>query len=133
MGTKIYETRHWHPNYLGPIAIHAAKRRNVGEINALLSDPVWQAALRHLVGVNPRTLSSRPIDIDDLPFGAIVSKGYLAKVIKTDLLTNLDFPDGRFDIFGDYSPGRFAWKIENLHRIEPIDCIGRQKFFSVDI
>src|SRR4051812_9487948 len=31
--------------------------------------------------------------------------------------------------FGDYSPSRFAWKLENVIRLkQPIPCVGRQFF-----
>ncbi len=132
IGVKIFETRHWDTKYRGPIAIHAAKRRRVGEINAMLADPRWQHALRDLVGLHPRGWDF-PVTIDDLPYGAIVSTGMLVETRPTDTMTGEEWPSGHFDIFGDYSPGRFAWKIEDVNRIEPIYCNGCQSFFQVDI
>ncbi len=133
LGAKIFETRHWDTKYRGPIAIHAAQRLRIGEINRLLQDERWQRALNMLVGVSPRGQGQRPVEIRDIPFGAIVCTAMLTDVIPTENMTGKEWPSGHFDIFGDYSPGRFAWKIEDVNRIEPIYCKGSQSFFQVDI
>lgn len=35
--------------------------------------------------------------------------------------------------FGDFSPGRYAWKLENVRAIDPFPVKGRQGLFEVEI
>ncbi len=35
--------------------------------------------------------------------------------------------------FGDFSPGRYAWKLENVRAIEPFPVKGRQGLFEVEL
>jgi hypothetical protein len=48
------------------------------------------------------------------------------------ILEQLDLPEEPELSFGDYAPGRFAWKLENPRRFEtPIPFRGRQQLFDV--
>lgn len=35
------------------------------------------------------------------------------------------------ELFGDYSPGRWAWKLENIRAIKPLPAQGRQRLWDV--
>lgn len=35
--------------------------------------------------------------------------------------------------FGDFSPGRYAWKLENVRTIEPFPVKGCQGLFEVEV
>src|SRR6185437_11126448 len=43
IGAKRIETRHWHTHYRGPLAIHAAKRKDKDSLALCLSQPFLSA------------------------------------------------------------------------------------------
>ena len=131
-GAKQWETRSWATSYRGPLAIHAAKagiskselrsqlaRVDIqGGLAPLVNDPLEIRAVMHWVGVT----------IADLPFGAIIAVVQLIDCKLTDSLTideiGLDWP------FGDFSAGRYAWRLEQVRRITPIPYRGAMGFFN---
>lgn len=72
LGSKTIETRHWSTNYRGPLAIHAAKRRNIGELDDLWRDARWRGALFPLICVEGEGGRASRFQYS-LPFGAIVA------------------------------------------------------------
>ena len=36
-------------------------------------------------------------------------------------------------LFGDFTPGRYTWKLENVRAIEPFPVTGRQGLFEVEV
>jgi activating signal cointegrator 1 len=131
-GAKTIETRSWSTRYRGPIAIHAAKRRNIDELIHHLSMWTFQGGLAPLVG-KPLDLTGRSwpgVKHGHLPFGAIVAVAELYEVHRTDDLSlgiiDTDRP------FGDFRLGRFAWMLRNVQALEePIPWRGSQGFFEV--
>jgi hypothetical protein len=141
LGAKTIETRSWATSYRGPLAIHAAKRRNKEELiyHSCCSD--WEAVFHDLLSkseLRRRTLLC-------LPFGAIVATCYLVDCRPTGSFTNGDldvpqFPKGTNIIpghfwtergMGDFSLGRFGWVLENIKALpEPIPCKGMQGLFE---
>jgi len=122
VGAKTYETRHWTTNHRGPLAIHAAKFR-IPDLARLLWQDEFAAALKCLAPncaiVTPRFL----------PFGAIVATCELVDCARVENV----FP-GAETIFGDYTPGRFAWQLARVKRLPtPIPWKGRQGFFEVAV
>lgn len=129
IGEKRYETRSWQTPYRGPLAIHAAKgvapiggEKAFAELcenwegNGVDGDfgPFGQA----LFVRGPYALP------ENLPRGAVVAIAELVDVLPTDSLLMRDLADGRDNhaavsehAFGDYSAGRFAWKLENVQRL----------------
>lgn len=109
---KGYETRSWRTKYRGELLIHAAKSfpryaRQFAEEEVALG-----------------RIPSR------LPFGGIVCK--------VELLDCLPTEEASLEIsalerhYGDYSPGRFAWKLKLLRVFEePIPYRGAQGLFYV--
>ncbi len=114
VGAKRYETRSWATDYRGPLVIHAAKRPpKLQEINPWIVD----ALLAH--GYE---------SIDHLPLGAALCVVDLVDVVPADLVAK-QLQAARADelLFGNYAPGRFAWKLENVRRFpEPVPARGRQ-------
>ena len=116
IGAKKIETRSWNTNYRGPLAIHAAK-----------CFPKWAEALCHdepfrLALLNAGVKSTSKYD---LPLGAIVATCELVATIQTGAaqaaysLTDYEIA------FGDYSPGRWAWRLVNVQKLsEPIPAKG---------
>lgn len=111
-GAKLHETRHWATNYRGPIAIHAAKTRDVAGAPDELCASVLGKYWTH-----------------ELPRGVVVAVGRLthcrpAETV-ADHLTRADRAAGNF------AHGRFAWRVEDLRALaEPIPLVGRQGLFN---
>lgn len=101
IGAKIYETR---PSpaptrFLGQrIAIHAAARRSFTNLSHGVLDDITQA-----FGNDDWKRS--------LPRGTVVCTAIIAEAIPVDMVPH--------DSFGDYSPGRWAWRLEDVRAIEP--------------
>ena len=114
---KANETRSWRfPIGLQgqTIAIHAAKRP------APVLDPVVEAAVRLVLGDHWRR---------ELPRGAVVATATLAACVRSEDAA----PDELEALFGNYDPGRFAWRLENVAALEPFAVSGRQGWFKVAI
>jgi hypothetical protein len=142
IGAKTFETRGWSTTYRGPLLIHAAQRNPCDhrDTHALLYRTPFYDALQ-------------PIQWR-LPLGAIVGIVDLVECFRvtqnvndpTPYLYSLDGDcrDTHFGeddeplpglpeiAFGDFSVGRYAWKLENpRHFAQEIPCRGRQKIFNV--
>jgi hypothetical protein len=114
LGLKHHETRSWrYPARLEGqrLVIHAAKRRpTLAEVGPLLEAEV-------LFGHH------------HLPLGAYLCHGRLAGCYPTEEREPKGEPDR---LAGDWSPGRFAWALEDIQPLEkPIPALGRQSLWSV--
>lgn len=132
--SKKIETRGWYTNYRGPLVIHAAK--------------TFPKFARDLCGDDPFTfelVKGGYMGPDTLPLGAVVAYGNLAEccLIKEDglyrLIPGLKDPPKWFEplpaepeiSFGDYTPGRFAWILEEVQMLpEPIPAKGHQGLWN---
>lgn len=116
LGHKTIETRSRRINYRGPLAIHAANKLIVPD------DPEFKEALIEF-NINP----------DELPCGAIVGVCDLVncfQIQKGDTFYILKAEE----LFGDWTPGRFAWVTCNMRKLEnPIPCRGRQGLFECEV
>jgi activating signal cointegrator 1 len=111
-GVKRHETRHWSTAYRGPIAIHAAKTLDVAGSPDLLC--------QHVFG---------PFWTKTLPAGVVVAIGDLTACEPTERVADHITPADR--AAGNFTRGRFAWRIENVRRLaDPIPLIGRQGLFN---
>lgn len=113
-GLKTYETRDWTTSYRGLLAIHAAMRESDDRVlNYLTPEQRSQ-----LPGVMPR--------------GAMLCIVRLVDIVPTGILTvDETFEDSLEFSLGDYSPGRFAWKLELVQVFEqPIPAVGKQGLFN---
>ncbi len=123
-GAKKWETRHWRTSYRGKLLICAAKRKHIGELLHLLADQRFQRGLAPLVKE-----FWAGVGICDLNFGKAV-----VIVDLTDCRPTYDMTPEEIgtDVpFGDFSTGRYGWKLENLRVIEPFPVKGSQGFFNV--
>lgn len=129
-GVKTIETRGWATGYLGPLAIHAAKRWTAEELY------FWQLHIENPVHVEDRN-AFRKIGVlnhKDLPLGCIVATCELYACLSTSGDT-VDAPGhvcapNEID-WGNFEPGRFAWFLRNIKPLHlPIPCVGRQGFFD---
>lgn len=116
IGAKRIETRSWPCSYVGPLAIHAAKKMN-RELLDLALTPPFSTCLRD-AGLLP----------SDLPLGGVVAICRLSGCKRTDKVQ----PDEPERSFGDYSAGRFAWLLDDITALtQPVPWKGSQGFFEV--
>ncbi len=128
IGAKRYETRSWAPprRMIGQrIAIHAAKRTS--ELRDLAEDDdLWTPLAAHYF--EPKAL----------PLGAVIGTAILRGAYEMINGTRAVSVAGEIreiphDPFGDYSPGRWAWRFTDVERVEPpVPTRGEQGFFSWD-
>jgi hypothetical protein len=127
---KRFETRSWATQYRGPLAIHAAKRWEADQRQAAEERPIRPAL--EAAGIAP----------GQLPLGAIVAFARLVEVSRVNedgtLLEAIDsdvcYPTPRSPEadFGNFMPGRCAWRLQNVVRlVRPIACRGDQGLWHV--
>lgn len=111
-GHKTFETRSWSTNYRGPLLICAAKKWNRD----------LQASAEALQQINN-------IVLPEIPLG----KG-LAIVDLVDCLfidpTIVRSISKKEKSLGDWRIWRYAWKFENIQKIQPINVRGQQGLFD---
>lgn len=131
LGEKRIETRSWKTSYRGELLIHAGKK-----IEKRLCDrePFWS------------TLHSHGIDsFEKIPNGAIIAKCNLVDCVKIKLEDSfLSMPRATLEneklvcaneyYFGDYTPGRYAWILENVEMLdEPIQAKGQLNLWNYKV
>lgn len=122
-GVKEYETRSWRTLYRGPIAIHAGKRM-FSEIDRIAFHPVVYLVSKALRD-RPERMAQR---------GAIIAVAKLVACVPTGPCG----PAGPLivaaneRVCGDFSEGRWAWKMEDVWPIWPgIGCDGHQGLWTL--
>jgi activating signal cointegrator 1 len=117
IGWKTNETRGWSTTWRGLIAIHAARERSrsVMDVDEKARELLAQAAFSiNLLPAFPR--------------GAIVAVARLVNVVHVEHVGPISDLERAF---GDYGPGRFAWRLEDIKALEPIACKGQQGIWDV--
>lgn len=124
MRAKLFETRSWGTDYRGPLAIHAALKWNSELYWLCLSVPFWGRL---------REVSKFPSEFyyqQAIPFGKVVAIVDLVDVVPVEQVRDSLSEEER--AFGDYSDGRFAWRLENIRALAtPYDMRGRQGLFNI--
>jgi len=136
-GAKIYETRSWATNYRGPIAIHAGLKDPYitlrGECLTIVY-PIFEA-----LGLSKANKKS---ELRSLPRGAVIATAELMgcwRITANDgkRACMLHLPNGNPCVsgnellFGDWTPGRYAWEFANMVILpEPILVRGRQGLWN---
>lgn len=155
-GVKRIETRDWSTRYRGPVAIHAAAGfsplRKLGYPGTLagmqsfvLTHPALHEACKAasdgpggpLVGAHSITGPGRPEvcpDVFPLPFtltlGKILAVAELVGCVEITRKLAIEVDRHEFHS-GDFTPGRFAWILENVRQVKPLsprDKDGRHPF-----
>ena len=103
---KTVETRSWRTDYRGDLAIHAAKGWKKENVRlAMMSEP-FKTALKD---------AGYPL-FSLLPRGCIVATATLVDCWITDGGIQWGNRNAFLETaFGDFSPGRYAWVLENIH------------------
>lgn len=114
LGEKQWETRSWATDYRGPLVIHAAKHFTMVERRLCIQPVFWESIKKGGYRIPYQ-----------LPLGVYLAIVDLVSVRATEDVVNRI--SGQERAFGDYSPGRFAWKLENVRRFpEPMPARGYQ-------
>ncbi|MBP2643945.1 MAG: hypothetical protein H6Q67_1832 [Firmicutes bacterium] len=126
-GAKHIETRSWATKYRGPLAIHAGK------------------SLKYIDMAYDYPFTDYFTTGGDVPLAAIVAIVDLVDCVKVIGRVSLKIGDeqqmgavlndyikvaGNEFAFGDYTPGRYAWILDNVRRIEPIPAKGKQRLWE---
>ena len=110
---KRYETRTWWTSYRGRLAIHAAARPPVRDLDPELMDLLARKFGRRWC--------------HDLPRGAVVCLADLIDCIPTAGAT----PDPLEKLCGNWTPGRQAWHLVNIEPLNPpVPARGKQGFWT---
>lgn len=140
IGAKQYETRSWATSYRGELVIHAAKRPNEAKA---LADAIYMKTAsggriretaseyeRFAIAALYADAGKQPGDfIPALPLGAGLCIVRLIGCYRTESMKYMLSPQEI--AFGDYSPGRFAWKLEMIQRFsKPEPMRGAQGLFD---
>lgn len=134
-GAKIYETRSWDTKYRGPIAIHAAMK-DVCAIMRSLPHDVQKAMFDCLYA----TFGIQSGAHKKLPIACIIAVADLVGCWRIKDIcgsTRID-KDGKMIVisgnellFGDYTPGRYAWEFANMRLLSvPIQVKGKQGLWN---
>jgi hypothetical protein len=121
LGLKCVETRSWYTPYRGVLAIHGASRKiDLWKlpVNAFIS--WWTQEKRERD--NGRMAAA-------LTQGAVVCAARLIHVRRVEDGENIP---NRQRCWGDYTPGRYAWTLENVVPLrKPVRCKGAQKLWTI--
>ena len=131
---KKYETRDWPTKYRGPIAIHAAKSTKPWHMDFAWDEPFYSALKErhHDFGVRffPGCILTI-CNLTDCQQVVSLEKENGKPILAT--LENGETIEGDELFFGDYTPGRYAWKLENVQSLaEPIPAKGHQQLWNWD-
>lgn len=155
-GAKEYETRSWATAYRGPIAIHAAAKKppKQGDLSPEIFQAVTEALAKHYGAWRyDWHLGGTKVNWDgsdngfDMPLGAVVATAELVacyrivsvgctgsserRIAWVDGNLSPHYPSTQEIQFGDWSPGRYAWKLVNVKMLpEPILTKGMQRIWN---
>lgn len=124
-GMKRCETRSWNTNYRGEFLIHAGKSDPLAITGGRYSNMIWEplrSAIDELVHKESGII-----------FGAIIGKANLVNCVRIDKAIEEIIREQHPDeyAFGDFTPGRYAWVLENPVLFdEPIPASGKQGFWN---
>jgi len=138
-GAKKIETRSWSTKYRGKLVICSAKKIIPEGIKGSLAGQCLRIALHRLEGkqfdegLARQAVAGHPmIKIDSWPYGYALAIGNLVDCIPTEEAIKRQLDPYEL-VFGDYTPGRFAWIFEDMEPIErPFPVIGRQRLFEIE-
>lgn len=162
-GSKPYETRHWAPprELIGQrIAIHAAKKIDAGG-KAFAEDLMYgqhgddgfalaEKLSATMKGIPDELMAAFGMAL--MPVGCLVCTATLDAAFQLGQkaegtarpaasverrMVSRPMPDCftvRYDDFGDYTPGRWAWLLRDIRVLLPTEStVGRQGFFDVSL
>lgn len=124
---KKIETRSWKTNYRGRIAIHVSKNIDKEGKESCLKSEFFKVLDNKYIFKNGNNKIQYNFN-----FGSIIAIGDLVDCVQMEELYE-DYAilksgikvEGNEFIFGDYTPGRYAWIIDNIQLLDkPIEVKG---------
>ncbi|MBE3040483.1 MAG: ASCH domain-containing protein [Chloroflexi bacterium] len=140
IGAKTIETRSWRTNYRGHLAIHAAKTMGEDDFYLIQTKPFFQALENILDLKDPRYLV-KDGKVYGLPLGCVIATCELVQCFIIHPFQSGFCPEDHSKwvithderSFGDYTPGRYAWILENVKPLpEPIPAKGALGLWNWD-
>lgn len=139
IGAKRIETRSWQTSYRGRLAIHAAKGFPKWA-RLFTTGPVCYEAVKSLYPW--REAFGRVNSAGEAyPLGVVLATCRLVDVVPTEVVAcrhnvfsvSLTPISAQEEAFGDYSPGHFAWILEDIKPLlEPIPAKGALSLWEWD-
>lgn len=131
-GLKGWETRSWATGYRGPIAIHATKNPPPMALALCVGEgPIRDALVRlgivEVGGLRPRHIWLRE---ERLHNGCVIC---IADLTDVKRITSTNAPPPPEYHYGDYTPGRFMFRLENVRPITPTPARGKQGLWNWDV
>lgn len=120
-GWITYDTRSWHTEYRGKVAIHAAKTSNH------MSD---RSIMRTCLALIAKAGLRKEGPIGVFPRGEILAVAELVDIVATDAMSRLEPLAPLERAFGDYSPMRWIWIYENVRPVVPFPYRCRPGLFQ---
>lgn len=115
IGAKHFETRSWAPTWRGELAIHSASRN-------LDLDFCEYLPVKRILAKAGYTSP------DVLPLGRIVAVTHLASIHNTaDIRQQIPTLEA---LVGDFSDGRYAWRLIDTRRMIPVPARGSQGIWN---
>lgn len=128
IGQKTYETRSWPTSHRGDIVVCAAKRKTK-ELPMIAM--AWLAKT-NLFSPADTTVAET---LDRMPHGAALCVVAVESCEPTEQLDPMFCParlSPRDRDLGDFSHGRWAWKLANLRKLRrPVPVVGKQGVFDL--
>lgn len=128
VGAKKYETRSKPAKYRGPIAIHAGKDTLSYAVLMTETTVVSDSGAWH----KRRDAIRAALDaanLWDIAFGAIIAYADIVNCYPVEDVKDLTENER---MFGDWTPGRYAWEIAHVVRLPtPIPCKGQLGLWNV--
>lgn len=112
IGAKEYETRSWATDYRGPLAIHASKGFSKENRELCLEWPFDEALLKAGIGCPGA-----------LPRGLVIATCVLVGCYRINKPNPRISPEEQS--FGNWKVGRFAWRLQDVKLIAPVEAKGR--------
>lgn len=118
LGLKTIETRSWWTGHRGPLAIHAASVARLA----------YKPTFYHCAPEHRATfIAAGYRDFWELPLGVVVA---IADIVACEPVETVDISDQERH-WGDYRPGRYAWRLANVHSlVRPIAIRGHQRIWD---
>jgi hypothetical protein len=122
MGYKRIETRSWYTDYRGELVIHASSSKKSCR-HSYDVELIWKAA-------GLAFPEGWPVTASEYPLGQILAVGRLIDCVEmTEEIINR--VSSRERAFGDWKPGRFAWLVTSIRRVEQIPWKGALGLWNV--
>lgn len=119
LGKKPEETRSRPTKYRGPVAVHTSARTPFGQFAAVMEEDRVKIAFRDY---STRDLFVYHVS-GGMALGCFVAVAELYDCVPVEQVED--------DGLGDYSPGRWAWRLEDVRRVAPFRAKGFLGLWSV--